>query len=65
MIFFGEKSLRNAIREFLAHYHAERNHQGLENHLIEASQEIERTAGELQCRERVGGLLRYYYRKAA
>jgi transposase InsO family protein len=29
MIFFGEASLRNAVREFLAHYHGERNHQGM------------------------------------
>jgi transposase InsO family protein len=36
MIFFGEHSLRNAAREYLAHYHAERNHQGLENRLIAA-----------------------------
>jgi putative transposase len=28
MIFFGEDSLRKAIREFVEHYHAERNHQG-------------------------------------
>jgi putative transposase len=34
MIFFGERSLRNAVREFLAHYHGERNHQGLGNELI-------------------------------
>jgi putative transposase len=34
MIFFGEDMLRNAIREFVAHYHFERNHQGLENRLL-------------------------------
>src|SRR5262249_786226 len=34
VIFFGEDSLRNAIREFVAHYHLERNHQGLNNRLI-------------------------------
>jgi putative transposase len=34
MIFFGEDSLRNAIGEFVAHYHFERNHQGLGNRLI-------------------------------
>jgi transposase InsO family protein len=27
--FFGEASLRNAVREFLAHYHGKRNHQGM------------------------------------
>ncbi len=34
MILFGESSLRRAITEYLAHYHAERNHQGLNNRLI-------------------------------
>jgi transposase InsO family protein len=34
MIFFGQESLRNSIREFIAHYHRERNHQGLGNRLI-------------------------------
>src|SRR2546426_4766452 len=34
MILFGEQSLRNAVREFGAHYHGERNHQGLDNRLI-------------------------------
>ena len=65
MIFFGENSLRNAIREFLTHYHAERNHQGLENRLIEPGPEVGQTAGSIECRERLGGMLKYYYRKAA
>src|SRR5437773_497906 len=34
MIFFGEDFLWNGIREFIAHYHGERNHQGLDNRLI-------------------------------
>ena len=34
MIFFGEESLRIAIQNFVAHYHRERNHQGLANQLI-------------------------------
>jgi hypothetical protein len=34
MIFFGEESLRAAIQNFVAHYHSERNHQGLANQLI-------------------------------
>ena len=65
MIFFGETSLRNAIREFLAHYHAERNHQGLGNRILAAGDEVGRTTGQFKCRERLGGLLRYYHRKAA
>src|SRR5215470_14113258 len=34
MIIFGQDSLRNAVREFVTHYHTERNHQGLGNNLI-------------------------------
>ena len=34
MIFFGERSLRKATREYAAHYHRERNHQGIDNRLI-------------------------------
>ena len=37
MIFFGETSLRRAVRQFLEHYHGERNHQGLGNKLIESN----------------------------
>ena len=65
MIFFGEESLHRAVRQFLEHYHAERNHQGLGNRLINGCAEVGRRAGEVHCRERLGGLLRYYYRTAA
>jgi transposase InsO family protein len=65
MIFFGERSLQVAVAEFLSHFHAERNHQGLDNRLIEPGQEVGHTPGEVVCRERLGGMLRYYYRKAA
>ena len=46
-------------------YHAERNHQGLDNELIEPGEEVGAVAGKIECRERLGGLLRYYYRDAA
>ena len=65
MILFGEGSLRNAVREYLTHYHAERNHQGLGNRLLEPDEDVGQSAGELQQRERLGGMLRYYYRDAA
>jgi transposase InsO family protein len=65
MIFFGEASLRNAVREFLAHYHAERNHQGMGNRILVPGEEVGRTFGDVECTERLGGLLRYYHRKAA
>ena len=65
MIFFGEASLRKALREFKSHYHEERNHQGLENLLIDPGGDIGNMTGSIECRERLGGLLRYYHRRAA
>lgn len=65
MIFFGENSLRGAVREYLAHFHAERNHQGLDNRIIDPGEEVGAIAGKIECRERLGGMLRYYYRNAA
>ncbi len=65
MIFFGEKSLRRAVDAYLKHYHAERNHQGVGNKLIESGEEVGSVAGKIACRQRLGGLLRYYYRDAA
>ncbi len=65
MIFFGEKSLRRALSSYLVHYHEERNHQGLHNAIIVPGDELGSSTGEIECRERLGGLLRYYYRDAA
>ena len=65
MIFFGEKMLRNAVRQYLEHYHSERNHQSLNNELIDPDDNVGRIAGKIQCRDRLGGLLNYYYRDAA
>jgi transposase InsO family protein len=65
MIFFGENSLHGAVNSFLDHYHRERNHQGLGNRLIEPSETVGRTDGNIVCRERLGGILRYYHRQAA
>ena len=65
MIFFGETMLRNAIREYLLHYHEERNHQGIANKIIQPGDEVGRCDGQIMSRERLGGLLRYYYRNAA
>ena len=65
MIFFGERSLRKATREFAAHYHRERNHQGLHNRLIESGGRDESSLGTVQCVQRLGGMLRFYRRAAA
>jgi putative transposase len=65
MIFFGEESLRTAMQNFVAHYHNERNHQGLANQLISPEPGHLGNAGEIQRRQRLGGMLNYYYRTAA
>jgi hypothetical protein len=64
MVPLGERHLRRAVSEFVAHYHAERNHQGLENRLIEAALPAN-TNGRVLRRERLGGLLNFYRRAAA
>jgi hypothetical protein len=65
MIFFGESSLRKATRQFAAHYHTERNHQGLNNRLIEPNRGKELAGGTVECVQRLGGMLRFYRRAAA
>jgi transposase InsO family protein len=65
IIFIGEGSLRHAIHHYMTHYHSERNHQGLDNQLITPEPGIGGQIGEVRRRERLGGLLSYYYREAA
>ena len=65
MILFGEGSLRKAVHEFVVHYHCERNHQGLGNRLIIEEEPYANSMGAIQCRQRLGGMLNYYYRHAA
>jgi putative transposase len=65
VILFGERSLRRALCEYIEHYHAERNHQGKDNVLLFSRYTSLRRGGQVQCRERLGGLLRYYHQEAA
>jgi transposase InsO family protein len=65
MIFFGERSLRKATNEFADHYHRERNHQGLDNQLIEPACRETLTSNTIECVNRLGGILRFYHRAAA
>jgi transposase InsO family protein len=60
----GDRHLRRTLAEFVAHYHGERNHQGLDNELIERAS-LQKTDGPVRRRQRIGGLLSYYYRAAA
>jgi putative transposase len=63
LILFGERRLLRALDHFVAHYHGERNHQGLGNELITPESRPLRGT-HVRCRERLGGLLRYYHRAA-
>ena len=65
MILFGEASLRRALTEYVAHYHAERNHQGVDNRLLEPPDTCSLANEAINRRERLGGMLNYYYREAA
>jgi transposase InsO family protein len=64
VIFFGEESLPTAIQNFVAHYHSERNHQGLANQLISPEAGHLSNAGEVQRRQHLSGMLNYYYSAA-
>jgi hypothetical protein len=64
----GELSLENAVTQFVKHYHHERNHQGLDNVIPLSNKALSEEQGELgpvQRRDRLGGLLKYYYREVA
>ena len=65
VILFGERSLRRVLSEYVAHYHAERNHQGKDNVLLFPRDTDVCRAGPVECRERLGGLMRYYHQEAA
>jgi integrase-like protein len=66
LILFGEGALRHTLQEYVDHYHHERNHQGKENVLLfPPSSSSRKSGGPLQCRERLGGLLKYYEHDAA
>jgi putative transposase len=61
----GEKHLRLAIKEYMEHYHRERNHQGLDSHIISADDGVGRSKGVVKKKSRLSGLLNYYHRDAA
>jgi hypothetical protein len=65
MIFFGENSLRHAMSEVERFYNHERPHQGLENKMIKPDGDNTMMERVFECRSRLGGLMKYYIRKAA
>ena len=65
MVLFGEQALSRALAEYVKHFHEERNHQGLGNALLFPSPAPLPRNGGVRRRERLGGMLKYYYREAA
>ena len=67
LILFGESSLRRALQQYVVHYHEERNHQGKRNMILFPTEPGKTKAKKtvVRCRERLGGLLKYYERTAA
>jgi putative transposase len=66
LLLFGERSLRHALSAYTIHYHQERPHQGKGNVVLMPSPEhATKREGPIRCRERLGGLLKYYDRDAA
>ena len=65
LIPIGQGMLRRALREYGAHFHHERNHQGLGNVLIMPRDSSTRRVGPVIRRPRLGGLLNYYERAVA
>ena len=65
LILLGERSLRYALREYLRHYHEERNHQVLDSQLIAQPKGAPPQGADINCRERLDGLLKFYHRQAA
>ena len=65
LVLLGERFLRIVVAQYVEHYHRERHHQGLDGRLIDPEPVASSGDGPIECRERLGGLLRYYYRRAA
>ncbi len=67
MILFGERSLKHCLENYVLHYHEERNHQGKGNVVLfpKPDDRVGESSGEIRTRERIGGLLKFYYREAA
>ena len=64
LIFLSERHLGTTLSTFVDYYRHRRNHQGIENKLIEPPENLP-TVGRIRCRKDLGGMLNYYYREAA
>lgn len=61
----GACHLEYLISEYVDYYNRQRPHQGLGNQLLTPTDENAAHGGPILCQERLGGLLKHYYRQAA
>ena len=63
----NQPSLRQVLSNYIAHFHTERNHQGKDNVILfpEPADRVGQSSGKIGTRQRLGGLLKFYYREAA
>ena len=62
MVPLGEGFLRAAVRDYVEFYNQERPHQGLDNRFLKVNDEQVDSKVPVKVKERLGGLLNYYYR---
>jgi len=62
---FVALGFRSRANEFVIHYHGERAHQGMNHQILFPGPEANQQKVEVVCRERLGGVLKYYHRQAA
>jgi len=64
-IVVNESQLNHIVSEYFAHYHEERPPQGKDNLPLKGDWSAPPSEGAIQCRMRLGGLLKHYYRQGA
>jgi putative transposase len=65
-VILGQKHLDYLASQFVDYYHTQRPHQSMGNKpLLKLTGAEPAEHGEVVCEERLGGLLKHYYRKAA
>ena len=65
MILVGEAQVRYVVEQYAEYYNKERPHQGMGNRRLTEPEEPPPREGPVLCRERLGGLLKSYFRQAA
>jgi len=65
LVVFGEAHLRYLLDHFLEHYHLERPHQGLGNRVLSDPPLAAYASGAIECKQRLGGVLKHYCHQAA